>query len=439
MFTARSWLWIVSCFGTMGLLACAPASQDRERVQARGSADRLTSTEWSSYLADRQYLHALVPVGQQVHLNYADPRQYNFVVARLKLVGKDANNSPHLFEVLETRRQQQIARGAALGALANTAPVAVIPVGPQEMHYIETADPGTGPGLRIATGTAGSTFPGGAPYTYVDLTISTITGLPIAPLGFAEEFDNADGVPGANVTASTSGDPTVSPIKRYVFDSYNLVDRGDGEIVDSLLRVENGSAVAQPQAALPVLSAPVVNAPGDTTGDNKIRICLDRALTNDCDVTLQGPAQPLNVPLKGSVSVTSSHVFDAATIQTVKDKLNLGQPANGGQVLLVLTNGGGGCAMIDRNTRVAQMAPFWNHVTLSPDLRTVSWDLSDANAAFFDDGCRQIQDAAKLTMRIPLPLLAIPSGEPFLTSITISNDPGALRDASVLPITLTNN
>jgi len=442
----KTFPFTLGCIFSTGLVACAPASQDQGRVQALGSADRLTVAEWSAYTADQQYVHGLAPTGTRVRLNYADPRQYSFVMARLKLAGKDATNSPHLFEMLESRRQRQIARGMTPGVIAGVADVvaAVNSADRQEEHSIERADPGTGVGAggTIASSLAGSTFPGGAPYTYVDLAISAKTGRPIGPLAYTEEFDNPNGVPGANVTTATSGDTSTSPDKRYVYESYKLEDRGDGNgLVDSLVRVENGASVAQPRAAVPVLTIPVVGAPVDVNGDNLISICMDRTWTNDCDVVLHGTAQSIQVPLQGSVSVTSAHIFDAAAIQAIKDALNMGQhPPQEGQVKLVLTNVGGGCDVTDMNTLNAQMAPFWNRTTLSADHRTLSWDLTGANAAYFDDGCRQIQDAAKLTVRIPLPLLAVPSGESFLTSITISNDPATQRpDATVLPITLTNS
>ena len=46
---------------------------------------------------------------------------------------------------------------------------------------------------------------------------------------------------------------------------------------------------------------------------------------------------------------------------------------------------------------------FWNNVKLSLDKRTLSWDMTGANAALFDESCRQIQDKVELSMNVKLP------------------------------------
>jgi len=106
----------------------------------------------------------------------------------------------------------------------------------------------------------------------------------------------------------------------------------------------------------------------------------------------------------------------------------------------VLTNVGGGCDVDAANALNPGMSGFWSYVTLSPDGKTLFWDVTGANAIFFDEGCTQIQNVAKLTMRIPAPVLSVPGNVAFSTSFTITDDPATLRpDARIPPITLTNS
>src|SRR4051812_46013497 len=81
----------------LALFACSPSGgQDPllDGVEVVGNPDRLTSAEWSAYIADLQYIYKLTKTGVPVQINFADPRQYNLVMARLKLGDKTAENSP---------------------------------------------------------------------------------------------------------------------------------------------------------------------------------------------------------------------------------------------------------------------------------------------------------------------------------------------------------
>lgn len=446
----RAILFTVGCTWVTTLLACTPAADHVSSQRVIGSVDRLTSAELSAYVADQQYVHSLVRPDVRVRLNYADPRQYNFAMARLKLAGKTAENSPYLFELIEARRRLQIAGGVKAGAVSE-AVAAVGTANRQEMHYIEEASVGGGRAAGalataagpVAFGAASSTFPDGAPYTYVDITVSTTTGRAIAPLVYREEFDNPNGNPGANVTVSTSGDTNVSTIRRYVVESYKYEDPGDGNLVDSYTRTEVGAANPTFTGLLPTLAAPIITAPVESIVDGLLSVCMDRAWTNDCDYVLDTGAldrHRISMPLQGSVAVTSAHTFDPAKIQQVVDALNAGQtPPEAGLFKLILTNVGGGCDVTDGNTLLANMLQFWSRVTLSADKKVFSWDLTGTHIAFFDEDCRQVQDRAKLTARIPLPLITA-TGDQSLTSITISNDPDVIRpEARLLPISLTNS
>jgi hypothetical protein len=438
------------------LLACSPGDGN---AQTTGDNHNLSIAERSVYVADSQYLHSITRPDVAVRLNLADPRQHRFAMARLNLAGKTAINSPHLFELIEARREAQVARGLKAGAFAEAVPA--VTSGVVAMHYIEATNVGVSrtPAQLQAAGaaaidapvpqvsaTASSTFPGGTDYTYADISITTIDGAAIGPLGAQENFGD-----GTNVTVSTAGDPRVARATRYTFESYKYEQVGD-DFVDSYIHTEAGSLVLHAPVGTPLLSVPEVDAPIDIRGpniatpDGVISVCMDRAWTNDCDYILNTGSvtdHRIKMPLKGAVKITTQHVFDATKIQQLQTALAAGQdaPWGPGLVKLVLTNVGGGCDVDAANALNAGMSGFWNYVTLSADNKTLYWDATGADAIYFDEGCTQIQNFAKLTMRIPTPVLSLPlPGVAFIAPFTITNDPNTLRpDKTIPPITLTNS
>ncbi len=451
----------VTC--TMALLACMPAANNDSasegwRALGIGAAEALTDAERSAYVADQQYVRRLVAPGVRVRLNYADPRQYAFATTRLKLAGKTPRNSPHLFELVEARRQEQVARGLKAGVLEAPAPV-ISSGGRTEMHYIEAASLGNvdepaalapgaaAAGANVAVGTASTTTPAAALYAYIDVGVTTVAGYPITPIEYREEFENPEGNVGANVTVSASGNTNVTNGKRFAFESYKIEDYVDGNFLDSFLYVEAGNRNPQSTLTLPRLSAPTITEPIDRMpagGDGEIRLCMDRAWVTDCDYILQtGASQSVEVPLKGSISVLTNHVFDEGKIEQLKSDLIEGLPPgmDPGSMKLVLTNVGGGCDVVENDTLTVSMLEFWRSVRLSPMKTSFSWDLTGDNAVHFDDGCRQIQNVAKVTARITLPLRSVPNpSEQSTASITITSDPAAQRPEARLPtLTLTNS
>lgn len=392
----------------------SPGELDDRQVRGIGSRDRLTSAEWATYRSDAQYVHDLAPPDVPVRLNLADPRQYNFAMARLKLAGKNPASSPHLFELLEARRNAQVAIDLKAGVTG----------GPVAMHYIEAAAIHDGQ----LVGTASSAALGGTDYTYLDLAISTIAGTPLGNLAFVEEFERPDGNNGANLTVSTTGNPNLSSLTRYEFESYKFEEIGS-DIIDSYIHLEIGSRVAKVPVGPPQLSAATVDEPRDTVGpgggppDLVITGCLNPPGTNDCDYVVgTGLATDhrVKLPFKGAISLTTPHVFDAAAIEAFKTA-----PDAPGLAVVVLADAGGGCS--------APMSGFWKNVTLSADNVTLSWDVTGSNALHFGAGCDQIQDRVKLMMMVVAPVLSVPGGIPFTTSFTISNDPNTLRPDAVLP------
>ncbi|AKF85854.1 hypothetical protein MFUL124B02_17700 [Myxococcus fulvus 124B02] len=190
----------------------------------------------------------------------------------------------------------------------------------------------------------------------------------------------------------------------------------------------------------PRVGSVLVEAPLDIElGDNLVSLCIYRPYVQNCDYRLEtGSLGSVHVPLKGAISIASIHVFDDVYINQLRSDLNMGIPrADAGYLRRVLSYVGGGCDVTAGNTLSARMAQFWSRVSLSPDKRTLSWDLTGTNAALFDDYCRQVQDSAKLTLFIPLPLIS--SGTQYRTSIILSNDPAIPRPNYVFqPILITN-
>ncbi|GMU06439.1 Hint domain-containing protein [Corallococcus caeni] len=404
--------------------------------QGVGEPGRLSRAEWTTYLSDQKYLHSIAKPDVRIRLNLADPAQHRFALSRLKLAGKTPENSPYLFKALEQRRQDQVARGYAPGLLPPEANSLVGTADKQEMHVIEEAS--TGETTAVANdglGTATSTFPGGAIYTYVDTSYTDSSGNALGDLTWREEFDG-----GYNVTTNATGNLALTTLKRYRVSSYKVEESAAQGVTDSYIFTEMGIESGPVVNEAPRLGNLTVDAPLDVAfNDNLISVCLNRTWTQDCDYDLTGNLNSVKLPLKGSISVTSSHTFDDTAINQLKMDLNSGVARpDAGHLKLILTNTGGGCDVTDGNTLVGKMNQFWNRVTLSTDKKTFSWDLTGTNAAFFDDGCRQMQDSAKLTALISLPLVS--AGTKYRSSITLSNDPAAVRPDYVFKkITVTNS
>ena len=428
------------------LFACSPAETGDgaaagvgHREQHLGAAGLLTAKEHAEYVANQKYIHSLARPDVPIRLNLADDRQYRFVISRLKLVGKTPESSPHLFELLAERRKEHLARGYKAGLLPG-AEYATYNTDPsrRELHILERAS--TGETTGQARGTASATAPGGEFYTYVDIDYRSASGVLLGQPAVVEEYDG-----GTNAVIGTTANLSLTNLRKYTVSTYRMGDGPDG-FVDSYLFTTMGTDGPQ-ASALPRLGTPVVDAPLDIElNDGIIVTCLNRTWPQGCDYDLTGTPQAIKLPLKASIQIQSAeHTFDTVKIDQIKAELAAGCEAAGtctvapaGNISLVLTNVGGGCNVTNGNMLAASMGPFWNRVTVSGDKKTLSWDLTGANAAFFDDGCRQVQDFAKLTMRVVLYIRDTTNS--YRSSITLSNDAAVPRpDFSYKPITITNS
>ncbi|NTX61002.1 hypothetical protein HUA74_10050 [Myxococcus sp. CA051A] len=239
----------------------------------------------------------------------------------------------------------------------------------------------------------------------------------------SSQLEEATSIGGHDLARNALGNRVLESLEGYWGSSYEV-------------GAEGGLVIPE----WPSLGSLRVEAPLDLAlNDNLIHICMNRLGPPSCDYLMNTPQPSVKLPLKGSISVSSSHVFDEAVITQIRDDLNMGVPRpDAGYLQLVLTNVGSGCDVTDGNTLVAGMAQFWNNVSLSPDKKTFSWNLTNANAAVFEDSCSQTQAQVNLTLRIGLPLVS--AGTQYRSSITLSNDPLVMRpEYAWKRIIITNN
>jgi hypothetical protein len=389
--------------------------EDEDTRLIEGAFSNLTAEEMREFQVDREYMRSLAQPNQAVRLNLADPQQHRLAMARLKIAGKSRFNSPNLFTVVEQTRQEHVRRGYGTGLVAE---LEFRDGGSdrEAMHFISTA---TVDGQE-GEGAASSTFPDGSLYTFLDVAYFDIEGLPVAAPNVVEDFGG-----GADVNVQTDADLTQSDIDAYTVDTLKMEDTGADFIV-SYTYTEMGLQSAQPAAGRPtppVLSVQNVLAPIDTRlNDDLISICLNRVWTQDCDYDLTGNPQAVKVPLQGSIVITSTaHVFSQQAIDDIK--ANPVNHARAGYVKLLLAQAGGGCDVGADGALSSSMQAFWDSVTVSPDQKTLSWNMTGANSAFFDDGCRQVQDDVFLTMRLQLPVRDAGLNLDYWVSKTLSNNP----------------
>lgn len=442
------------------LLACAPAANQDFTPEGEqyGNMDMLPIVEQITYIDDLQYLYNLTKPNVAVELNYADPRQHSLVMARLKLSGKTPDNSPYLFSLIENQRQGHIASNLKAGSFAPRIAAHSLTQSSadiQAQHFAEKGSLTKFNSLQAeVTGAASTTFPGGTVFTRIDVGATTSSGLPVASVKAVEQYVNPAGNVGANLPVTTAGKVSLSTAKRYVVSSFRYEEYPDGSFSSSFVKNEFGSSNSTVVAAIPTfavgsnvasVTAPRANI---TAPLDQISVCMNRAWTHDCDyiVPPTGLNWPVQMPLAGTVKITNGQVFDAQRVFDIRSAVCQSPPQDPGvsvgSVKLVLTNTGGGCDVTDGNTLNAKMCQFWQGVSL-PDPTTFEWDLT----AFFDDGCAQVQDAAKLTAIIPLTTTTAPGVVPFRrfeTSLTITNDPVVIPilrpgDIKLEPLTLTNS
>jgi hypothetical protein len=412
--------------------AAADLVEDEDTRLLVGAYANLTEAEMRDFQADREYMRSLVGPDTAVRLNLADPQQHRLAMARLKIAGKTRINSPNLFTVVEQTRQEHVRRGYGTGLVAELA----FRNGESDreaMHFISTATVAGEDGEAAAT----STFPDGSDYTMLDVAYYDAAGIPLATPNTIEQFAG-----GTDVNVKTDADLTQSQLDAYWADSFQM-ESTPTDFTMSYVYTEMGLQSAQPAGGRPtppMLAVQNVLAPVDTKlNDDLISICLNRTWTQDCDYDLTGNPQSVKVPLQGSIVINSTaHVFSQQAIDDIKaDPLN---HPRAGYVKLLLSQAGGGCNVGADGALQASMQAFWDSVTVSVDQKTLSWNMTGNNSAFFDDGCRQVQDDVYLTMRLQLPVRDVALQLDYWVSKTLSNNPEQFApDFVYKPMQMTNS
>lgn len=399
-----------------------------------GDYANLTAREFENYKEDLRYLTALSRNEKQGrgYLNLADPQQYRFIMARLKINGKTADNSPQLFRELGQLKEEHARLGQVSGFMPkigfrNAEDEA------QEQHYISELGYDEGQG----SGVANSTFPEVTMMTHLDVMPTDSYDGPIGPTTSVDEFGN-----GADVRIAASFDPDNSPTGQILINSTKIDVTMGGPIISFASAAMGPADPAQANRPTnPTIEFQAMNAPIDKDGDDVIQVCLNRTWPGDCDYDLTGVPQVVKLPLQGKVHITSpGHVFDANEIQAIKDDAN--NHLRAGHLKLNLTQIGGGC---DASGELASsMQHFWNHTSLESQT-TLAWDLgSDANSAHFANGCRQVQNVVFLNLALFLPWIetANPVNTNWLPVSVTSFDQGAGTPGVYVipdPIQMTNS
>lgn len=392
---------------------------DGDTQLAVGDHGNLTAAELRDYHEDRAYMRGLVGPDMPVRLNLADPRQHRLAMARIKIAGKSRYNAPNLFKTIEQTRQEHVRRGYGEGLVAELE-FRDAEDGLEAMHFISTATASGESGV----GAASSTFPEGSDYTMLDVGYYDAAGVPLAYPNIIEQFGG-----GTDVNVETLGDLAESSLASYVVDSFQMESTVE-DFTMSYIYTEIGiEAQSEPRPELTAIVTQIgVTAPVDVAfGDNLISVCLNRTWTQDCDYDLTGNPQSVKLPLQGSIQLTSAaHVFNQGLVDDIKaDPLN--HPRRG-HIKLLLSQSGGGCDIGPDGALESSMQAFWDSVTLSPDQKTLSWNMTGNDAAFFDDGCRQVQDSVYLTMRLQLPVYDTTFDLDQWVSKTLSNQPATFAN-----------
>ncbi|WNG13766.1 Hint domain-containing protein [Cystobacter fuscus] len=428
MSKSQSMLWKTLCgsllLGLMGPAAASalPADGQIDWTQSEfsGSArpDALSLTEWKTYHEDRAYVRSLVKPDVATSLDYSDPKVYRFVVSRLKMAGKTPRTAPRLFDLINRRRVADQLRPH------DTQNARTLTVARTPQHFINSTNFLTESSPYMEAN-ALVTYPGVANYLYVDSATWDNNGTALGAMAYAEKYS------GSIARSAAVGDITLTGALDYVVDSYSLIDSATGLQETYTLRENNRRC----QFDLSTLN---ITDPVNRTGGQCVDLCLNRTWTGDCDYDLTGTPTALKIPLSGSIGISFNNptcVFDANRIARYQN----GTLTPPGNIKAVLANVGGGCDVDSSNALYSPMQNFWQHVTISPDGKTLSWNLTGADAALFDSSCRQVQDQLELSMILGIPLkqgaVEIPP-----RPIVISNDPDSQATDWQLPcMTMTNS
>lgn len=429
--------------GVLGIMLLAAACSMKETMdpisgpmafEGTGSTSVLSQSELATYLSDRSYIQSLAPVGKSVYINHADPRQHSFVLARLKMNGKTPETSPRLFEAIEQLKQAQTAQRLKAGSmLATTASDGSW----QSVHNIGPLGKTNNAGDLMGSAVASRKDP--LNYGYVDTTVWDGLGNQLGDQAFYEVFGS---MPNHSVVAF--GSSSFAMDNQIQTDSLMIeIVTKNGEMHSSYvlgpvvaldpvasLQVDQahpgspspGAVQAPgPLNANPATSSPVVIHPRQAAGVTvPSKICLSRESQdhadcryyNDQKLSGQDLKWKVRVPLQGSLSFAA----DAMYANYRWDLNTIGQLKMGTNVAGILTDiglyyyQGGGACMSTGGNPAGEVGPltaqdFWNSVAVSPDGRTISWDMATdlTKWARFSESCQLQNTPTYVTMNVYFP------------------------------------
>jgi hypothetical protein len=399
---------------------------DGDRLVFQGVSKRgaLSAEELRQFVSDRAYVQRLVPAGVPATLNHADPQQHRFVLARLKMAGKTPENSPELFKMIDDVRHAHMESGLGAGTIRLMSGSSDI----ENLHYFNDVSVG-GDDLNAV---ASASVTDDLYFGYMDAVPWDAEGNQIGDLAYTEVYGN---MPYQHVGAL--GDLSLTSDTDLEVDSFLIKDSVQGGYQETYVWEPQSR---DPGITVPLLNSPVIIAPLDVTGDSCVSVCLNRTWTGDCDYDLTGSVTAFKLPLKGSISLNKAGAtFDQGKIDEYKAGTAVdtrGAADAGGQMRVVLTNVGGGCNVDAGQALYAGMQSFWQRTTLSSDKRTLSWDMTGAYAALFDDSCRQVQDQVELSMNVKLPYKTSTYGSVLITNVFMTNKADAPAAQKVYPACL---
>jgi len=353
------------------------------------------------YRADWEYVRSLMASGESITLNHADDRQHRFVMTRLKLAGKTPENSPALFKQIANARTEHHSKGYQAGTTVQS----LAGTQRKKQHYFPSLSFLSPQQMEVlATGSS----PDALFYGSVDVMVTDVDGTLLGPMNFREVYGNMP-----YLTASTVGDLSLTNNLNYRADSLLIEDTVNFGYRATLSEAANNRKGPQ-------IGKVTITGPKNSVADECISVCLNRTWTGDCDYDLTGTQWAFKIPLSGSVSLsTPNYIFNMTQILAYK-----AGTAPGGQIRVVLADVGGGCDVDSNNALFLPMQQFWNSVTISLDGRTMSWNMTGANAALFDSSCRQVQDSVELAMNISLPWIQTTSAQSGTSPLFLTNNPG---------------
>lgn len=318
----------------LALVGCGDETDELD-LNGSGQEDSALSVQ-ETRLSDLEYMRSLVKASKDpwVMIDLADERQYRFVVNRLMENGRTPDNRPELFEKLSEARDMAI-QGKSLPQAQDSYAhlIANILQSPNNSDKIETD--------------AFSTVRGGAPASYIDVSMYSGTG---ALLG--EQVQKEASNEGASMVVHTGGIlPAKTGDQGYVIVDSMAYNDSSGFLETSFSSIE--THLKKPGK----LQAPFDQALPGVPLDGIITVCLNRSWlydAYDCEYKMDNTGGNILFPLKGEIP------FDGTVTKIVKAWIQLS-----------LANNGGSCK---------PSLDFTSQVSIDPTTKDrVKWDIPKAN------------------------------------------------------------